>query len=177
VAQAAPHAVTPPTSPTQNEATEAAPAKPAYTDGPEAAFSQAYDNLTKVQRAIVDKMAARLSFDDLFKKRRFQLKFDILPGTLQATFVSMTQEENEIFWKQFRDTALGKFEIELMINLNRCIYTVTELNGSPIPPENRSALFKSFDSALVHTLSNYSSLFELAKMKVLYGNFLEIQGV
>jgi hypothetical protein len=146
------------------------------TDGPEAAFAQTYDALSKVQRNIVDTMASNLKFADLFQKRRFSLKFNIVPGQLQATFVSMTQEENEQFWQKFRDIQLNKFEVDLMMSLYRCVYTVAELNGNPIPPENRLGIFKSFDTSLIHTLSNYSSLFELAKMKVLYQSFLTIRG-
>jgi len=146
------------------------------TDGPEAAFAQTYDALSKKQREIVDLMAGQLKFADLFQKRRFSLKFDIVPGQLRVTFVSMSQEENEDFWKKFRDIQLNKFEIELMMNLHRCAYTIAELNNSAIPVNQRLDLFKSFDNSLIHVLANYSSLFELAKMKVLYQSFLAIQG-
>ena len=147
-------------------------------DSPENSFSIAYASLTKVQKDIVDTMASMLRFEDLFQHKRFSLKFTLIPGKLQAHFVSMTAQESEQFWLAFRDTKMGRFELELLMNLYRCAFSITHLNGSEVGQtvEARLNVFRAFDSSMIQTLAVHVSLFEIAKLKVLYQNFLTVRG-
>lgn len=148
-------------------------------DGPELAFVNAYAGLSACQRKIVDDMASKLKFADLFQNHRFKIKYDVYPKQLRLTLISMNQGEQEAFWGLFRDTKGCKFEIDVLMDLYRCAYTITQINDSDLPPgmQQRLDLLRGFDASFIRVMANFSTLFEIAKMKILYSNFLTIQGV
>lgn len=147
-------------------------------DSPDPTFSNTYANLSKAQRRIVDEMAAKLDIMELFKYRRFFLDFTIIPSKLRVRFASITDQESRDLWadlRQYNDGSnkVSNLELELILNLKKCQRYVKSINNTDMSPE----VFPTFDSVFISMLANYISLFELAKMKVLYSNFLTVKGI
>lgn len=134
-----------------------------------------FNNLSEKQKTIVNNMCRDLNIKDLFTSHRFKLSYNIIPGQLQVTFQSMTQQELSDFWNEFTDIKGSSMYIEALLAVKYCSRVIIALNKKPLPDsvEEREAIFNGFDHIFIQVLFDYAKLFELARLKFLHKENLE----
>jgi hypothetical protein len=149
-------------------------AAPGYIDSSSSAFSGLYSGLTIKQKEIVDAMAEKLDIMDLFKKRRFFLKWTIIPKKLVVDMRSQLSDEMKEFWESLAELKGSDFAMRCVIAVKGTARTVYALNNSVLPEslEEREKMLAGFDHTFINLLSDYVNLFEIARMKLLHGGDL-----